>query len=125
MRNKFLLRTSAVIAGLGTLMVLPSNNFAADEKAPTKSVKGEVVDLMCYLDHGAKGEKHKGCAEKCIKSGGPVGLLSEDDQLYLVIGDHKPMNDELASKAGETVTLKGKVVEKNGMKMIENAELEK
>jgi hypothetical protein len=124
MRNKFLLRTSVVIAGLGTLLVLPSNNFAADEKAPTQSVKGEVVDLMCYLDHGAKGEKHKGCAEKCIKSGGPVGLLSED-QLYLVIGDHKPMNDELASKAGETVTLKGKVVEKHGMKMIENAELEK
>ena len=113
-----------VVAGLGTLLVLPGNNFAADDKAATQSIKGEVVDLMCYLDHGAKGEKHKGCAEKCIKSGGPVGLLSED-QLYLVIGDHKPMNEELAPKAGETVTLKGKVVEKNGMKMIENAELEK
>jgi hypothetical protein len=124
MRNKFLLRASVVAAGLATLMVLPSSNFAADDKAATQSIKGEVVDLMCYLDHGAKGEKHKGCAEKCIKSGGPVGLLSED-QLYLVIGDHKPMNDELASKAGETVTLKGKVVEKHGMKMIENAELEK
>jgi hypothetical protein len=124
MRNKFLLRTSVVIAGLGTLLVLPGNNFAAEEKAETKSIKGEVVDLMCYLDHGAKGEKHKSCAEKCIKSGGPVGLLSED-QLYLVIGDHKPINEELAPKAGETVTLKGKVVEKHGMKMIENAELEK
>ena len=124
MRNKFLLRTSVLVAGLGTLLVLPSSNFAADDKAATQSIKGEVVDLMCYLDHGAKGEKHKGCAEKCIKSGGPVGLLSED-QLYLVIGDHKPMNDELAPKAGETVTLKGKVVEKHGMKMIENAELEK
>ena len=124
MRNKFLLRTSVVIAGLGTLLVLPGNNFAAEEKAETKSIKGEVVDLMCYLDHGAKGEKHKGCAEKCIKSGGPVGLLSEE-HLYLVIGDHKPINDELASHAGETITLKGKVVEKHGMRMIENAELEK
>ncbi len=77
---------------------------------------------MCYLDHGAKGEKHKSCAEKCIKSGGPVGLLSGED-LYLVIGEHQPMNDQLASKAAQTVTLKGKVVEKNGMKMIENAQL--
>jgi len=51
-----------------------------------------------------------------------VGLLSGDD-LYLVIGDHAPINKQLASKAAETVTLKGKVVEKNGMKMIENAEL--
>jgi hypothetical protein len=40
-----------------------------------------------------------------------------------VIGDHKPMNDELASKAAQTVTLKGKVVEKHGVKMIENAQL--
>lgn len=122
--NKFLFRTSVVVAGLGTLLVLPGKSLAADDKGATQTVKGEVVDLMCYLDHGAKGEKHKGCAEKCIKSGGPVGLLSED-QLYLVIGDHKPMNDELAAKAGETVTLKGKVVEKHGMKMIENAQLEK
>jgi hypothetical protein len=124
MRNKFLFRSSVVAAGLATLLVLPSSNFAADDKPATQSIKGEIVDLMCYLDHGAKGEKHKSCAEKCIKSGGPVGLLSED-QLYLVIGDHKPMNDELASKAGETVTLKGKVVERNGMKMLQNAELEK
>jgi hypothetical protein len=123
--NKFLFRTSVVVAGLGTLLVLPSSSFSADDKdAAAQTIKGEVVDLMCYLDHGAKGEKHKGCAEKCIKSGGPVGLLSED-QVYLVIGDHKPMNEELASKAGETVTLKGKVVEKHGMKMIENATLEK
>lgn len=123
MKNKFLFRTAVLAAGLGTLLVLPSSNFAAEDKAETQSVKGEVVDLMCYLDHGAKGEKHKGCAEKCIKSGGPVGLLSEN-QLYLVIGDHKPMNDELAPKAGQTVTLKGKVVERHGMKMIENAQLE-
>ncbi len=94
------------------------------QAAETKTVKGEVVDLMCYLDHGAKGDKHAGCAEKCIKSGGPVGLLTEDDQLYLVIGEHKPMNRELAAYAAKTITLKGKVVEKNGVKMIENAEIQ-
>lgn len=93
--------------------------------AETKSVKGEVVDLMCYLDHGAKGDKHASCAKTCIESGGPVGLLTEDNQLYLVIGEHKPLNDKLAPLAAKTVTLKGKVVERNGMKMIENAEIEK
>ncbi len=124
MRNRLILGTSAVVLGLGALLALPAINFGADSDAATKSVTGEIVDLMCYLDHGAKGEKHKGCAEKCIKSGGPVGLLSGDD-LYLVIGDHKPINDELSAKAAQTVTLKGKVVEKHGMKMIENAELEK
>jgi hypothetical protein len=105
-------------------LALPICSFGAEDQpsGETKTVKGEVVDLMCYLDHGAKGEKHKDCAETCIKQGGPVGLLSGDD-LYLVVGEHKPMNKELAPKAGQKVTLKGKVVERNGMKMIENAEL--
>ncbi len=124
MKSGNLFKTSLVTLGLGAVLAWPAVNFGADSDAATKTVTGEIVDLMCYLDHGAKGDKHKGCAEKCIKSGGPVGLLSGDD-LYLVIGDHKPMNDELASKAAQTVTLKGKVVEKHGMKMIENAELQK
>jgi hypothetical protein len=93
--------------------------------ADVQSIQGEVVDLMCYLDHGAKGEKHAGCAEKCIKSGGPVGLLTKDDQLYLVIGEHKAINDQLAPLAAKTVTLEGKVVERNGVKMIENASIKK
>ena len=35
------------------------------------------------------------------------------------------MNSDLAPQAGKTVTLTGKVVERNGMKLIENAKLEK
>lgn len=91
--------------------------------AETQTIKGEVVDLMCYLDHGAKGEKHAGCAKMCISSGGPVGLLTSDNQVYLIIGEHKPINDELAPLAATVITVKGKVVERGGMKMIENAEI--
>jgi len=126
MKYKTMLRTGALIVGMSAWLAMPILSFAAAEKSSgeTKTITGEVVDLMCYLDHGAKGEKHKSCAEKCIKSGGPVGLLS-GDQLYLVIGEHQPMNEELAPKAAQTVTLKGKVVERNGMKMIENAQIMK
>ena len=127
MKRGSILKTAGAVLGLSAMLAQPVLVLAADEKpmAETKTITGEVVDLMCYLDHGAKGEKHQGCAEKCIKSGGPVGLLTADDQLYLVIGEHKPMNDELASKAAQKVTLKGKVVERNGMKMIANAEIQK
>jgi len=127
MKNRIAIKLSMALLGLSAaLLLLPRLSIGAEEKsaADTQSIKGEVVDLMCYLDHGAKGEKHKGCAAKCIKNGGPVGLLTADNQLYLVIGDHKPINDTLGEKAAQTVTLKGKVVERNGMKMIENAELE-
>lgn len=125
-KNSFTIKTGLLAFILGLAVTVPPYAMAAESTASseTKSLTGEVVDLMCYLDHGAKGEKHKGCARKCIEGGGPVGLLSGED-LYLVVGDHQPINDKLASKAGETVTLKGKVVERHGMKMIENVELEK
>ena len=110
---------------LGALAAGWFGAMAVVQAQDSQSITGEVVDLMCYLDHGAKGDKHAGCAKKCIGSGGPVGLLTKDDQLYLVIGDHKPINDTLAPLAAKTVTLKGKVVEKHGMKMIQNAEIEK
>lgn len=123
MKSGRILKTSGIILGLSALMALPVLSLSADSDSGTKTVTGEVVDLMCYLDHGAKGEKHASCAQKCIKSGGPVGLLTSSGDLYLVIGEHKPMNEELAPKAAQTVTLKGKVVERHGMKMIENAQI--
>ena len=118
---------SSKLAGLcaaGTMLLglgAATTAIAAD----TETVKGEVVDMMCYLDHGAKGDSHAECAKTCIESGGPVGILTADNKLYLVIGDHKPMNDKLAPLAAKTVSIKGKVVERNGVKMIENAEIVK
>jgi hypothetical protein len=94
------------------------------DAAATKEVTGEIVDMMCYVDHNASGDKHAACAAKCIKGGGPVGISSEG-KTYLVVGDHKPMNDQLAEYAGKTVTLKGKVAEREGITMLENAEIVK
>jgi hypothetical protein len=93
--------------------------------AAEKTVTGEVVDMMCYVDHNAVGEKHgQSCGAKCIKSGGPVGIV-ENDKAYLVVGEHKPMNDQLAEYCGKTVTLKGKMAERGGIAMLENAEIVK
>jgi hypothetical protein len=91
----------------------------------SKEVTGEVVDLMCYIDHNAVGEKHgQSCGAKCIKSGGPVGIVS-GGKAYLVVGEHKPMNDQLAEYCGKNITLKGKLAERGGIAMIENAEIVK
>ncbi len=121
MKRNGMLKTGAILM-IATGFCSPVSWARAQD---TKTVTGEVVDLMCYLDHGAKGEKHAGCAEKCIKSGGPVGLLTKDEQLYLIVGEHKTMNHELAARGGKTISVKGKLVERNGVKMIENASVEK
>ena len=95
------------------------------DAAASKEVTGEVVDMMCYVDHNAIGEKHgQSCGAKCIKGGGPVGIVS-DGKAYLVVGEHKPINDELAGYCGKTVTLKGKFAERGGIAMLENAEIVK
>jgi len=93
--------------------------------AASEEVTGEVVDMMCYVDHNAVGEKHgQSCGAKCIKSGGPAGIVSEG-KAYLVVGEHKPINDQLAEYCGKNITVKGKIAERGGIAMIENAEIVK
>jgi hypothetical protein len=106
-------------------LALAEEHEHGKEGAASKEVTGEVVDMMCYVDHNAVGEKHgQSCGAKCIKGGGPVGIVS-DGKAYLVVGEHKPMNDQLAEYCGKTITLKGKMADRGGIAMIENAEIVK
>ena len=90
----------------------------------SKEITGEVVDMMCYVDHNALGDKHAKCGSTCIKGGGPVGIVS-DGKAYLVVGEHKPINDQLADFCGKTITVKGKLADRGGIAMLENAEIVK
>ena len=130
-RKPTFLKTAVAVGFTAALAIAPFGILQAQEHeqsnpeaSGSKTVTGEVVDLMCYLDHNASGEKHAACASKCIKGGGPVGIVS-DGKSYILVGDHKPMNDELADLAGKTITVKGKLAERSGMSMIENAEIVK
>ena len=120
------MKIAVVLTFAAALAAAPLALAAEPEKADasTKEVTGEIVDMMCYVDHNAVGEKHASCGEKCIKGGGPVGIVS-DGKAYLVVGEHKPINDQLAEFCGKTVTLKGKMAERGGIAMIENAEIVK
>jgi hypothetical protein len=111
-----------VIASFATAPLALAHDEKSDAVAE-KTVTGEVVDMMCYVDHNAMGDGHgQSCGAKCIKNGGPVGIV-ENGKAYLVVGEHKPMNDELAESCGKTITLKGKFVERGGIAMLENAEV--
>ncbi len=108
---------------LGAFLVVFVVRSHAAEDTGMITVKGEVLDMACYLDHGAHGEKHADCAAKCIRSGLPVGVKTEDGKVYLLIGEHKPLNDQLADLAGKTVTFHGKAVSRDGINLLENAEI--
>ena len=113
------------IAALAVSPLAVAQEQHGADTAASKEVTGEVIDMMCYVDHNAVGEKHgQACGAKCVKSGGPVGIVS-DGKAYLVVGEHKAMNDQLAEYCGKTITLKGKLAERGGIAMIENAEIVK
>jgi hypothetical protein len=55
---------------------------------------GEIVDFSCYLQLGKHGEKHRDCGQKCARNGQPVGLLTKDGTLYMLIPEeHDPRRD--------------------------------
>lgn len=83
------------------------------------TVTGEVVDMACYIPHPdtGRGNSHRKCAETCVKKGLPMGLLTADKQLYLLLENHdnpKPY-DELKQKAAQTVTVEGNKVAQGGV----------
>lgn len=96
-------------------------------------MKGEVIDLACYYDDGGSGPAHAACAKRCILAGLPVGIKTEDGRVYLLIGPqmamsqlgpkHQSLNEQLASYAAQVVTIRGRVVEKQGLDVVENAQL--
>ncbi|WP_237394672.1 hypothetical protein [Methylacidimicrobium sp. AP8] len=112
----------SILCGMLLLCAGITGLRAAEKQEVT--VKGELVDLYCYLDHGAAGDKHSSCARKCINLGLPVGLKGEDGKLYMLLGDHKPLKTSEIPKTA-TVTVKGKLVSAEGYNLIEEAEFEK
>jgi len=128
-KNPGILKVAVVATFVAALAISPlavaQEHEHGKDAAASKEVTGEVVDMMCYVDHNAVGEKHgQACGAKCIKSGGPAGIVSEG-KAYLVVGEHKPINDQLAEYCGRNVTVKGKIAERGGIAMIENAEIVK
>ncbi|MCY4513228.1 MAG: hypothetical protein OXB86_06035 [Bdellovibrionales bacterium] len=94
-------------------------HHAMDGKPIT--ISGELIGLTCFIKHGSKGKSHRSCAKDCAEKGLPIGLLS-DGQIYQVSGDghkslveaYKPLLKYMESK----VRVKGKVFERQGLKML-------
>ncbi|HEY7392109.1 MAG TPA: hypothetical protein VH640_26560 [Bryobacteraceae bacterium] len=79
------------------------------------SMVGEIVDFSCYLQVGKHGEKHRSCGQKCIQNGNPVGLLTKDGSLYMLMPEeHDPRRDGGVSLTTIATQHMGHIVEVNG-----------
>ena len=98
----------AVVATLG---------LGASPARAADSVSGEILDLACYIGRGAKGPAHARCAQTCADHGMPLGVLTEDDKVYLLYPKHGKEGafEEVKKLAGHDATLTGKLHEKDGL----------
>jgi hypothetical protein len=97
----------------GSLFLLVAPAWSAD------TITGEIVDMACYVPHPetSKGAGHRKCADTCLKKGMPMGLVTEDKQVFLILEDHdnpKPYA-ALKEKAAQTVTIEGEKVNNGGV----------
>lgn len=89
------------------------------------TIVGEVIEAVCYLDHGGRGQDHKACALSAAQAGLPVAILEDDTEfLYVAITpDHKPANGMLESYLAQRVEIRGNLIEGNGLTLIEVEEV--
>ncbi len=92
-------------------------------------VKGEVLDMTCYIAYNMSGPEHAGCAKDCIKRGLPVGIKASDGKVYLLVGTdwrrREPLNSQLAEYAAKIVTIRGKETMRDGFAQLQVEEIRK
>ncbi|HKB80367.1 MAG TPA: hypothetical protein VKH35_11695 [Thermoanaerobaculia bacterium] len=105
------MRITALVSVLA-LFTFSSVALAAEKPV---TVKGEVVDTMCYAAMGARGEGHAKCGIKCAKSGIPVGLV-EGNKMYILLPakDGEGLPAAVIDHMGKVVSVTGHTYESGG-----------
>ncbi len=86
-----------------TTMVAGVNGKPEMGKAMTRT--GEIIDMSCYLQLGKHGEKHVACGKKCLTAGQPIGLLTKDGSVYMLMEEeHDPRRDGQTSAFRKAAT---------------------
>ena len=76
---------------------------------------GEIVDFSCYIQLGKHGEKHRACGQKCVNNGQPIGLLTKDGALYMLMPEeHDPRRDGLTELRKQLIDNMANVVKVHG-----------
>jgi len=78
-------------------------------------VQGEIVAMVSYMTKGnSSPEEH---AQLCSKKGEPIGLLTGDGHLYLLVDDHNNPDgyDVAKTLGGKRADVTGKTFTKQGV----------
>ena len=126
MRRLLVLPVLAVALAIAVAAGAENKDAKAAKAAPkSTTLKGELVDMGCYVSHEARGEKHKGCAMKCVAGGMPIGLLTADNKLYLLTPNHDNADPYNMAKElmSAMVEVTGTVSERGGARILDVTEV--
>ena len=114
----------ALLTIMSVVAIAAADEAKKEEAAKPTTLTGEVIDLSCYMGHGASGMDHAKCAQSCITKGMPVGFLTTDGVMYVILGSgHEPANKSVVDFAGKKSMITGTVKEEKGLKTIEMASI--
>ena len=122
---KRLLYYSALCLVLVVSIVVMAGRGHAATPAKTVEIKGEVIDTWCYLSgvmggpDAVTGSAHHTCAVWCAAGGIPVGVLTEDGTIYMVLKlegeDALAQSDSILTIQSDVITAKGKHYLRDGV----------
>jgi type 1 fimbria pilin len=94
-------------AGLAVIIALGGPAFADDDV----TLKGEIVEASCYTKLGVAkgtGAEHVKCATECAQKGLPLGILTDGDGMFRILGEFAANNNvKLLPFLGKTVETHG------------------
>ncbi|MGI9350424.1 MAG: hypothetical protein ACR2O3_02575 [Rhizobiaceae bacterium] len=103
------------VATLASLSLIGQANAAASAK-PVE-IKGEMIDTWCFFsgvmggEDAVVGTSHHTCALWCAAGGIPVGVLTEEGEVYMVLKyegeDILEPSDNIMEVQSDTITAKG------------------
>lgn len=114
----------AAIVCLALATPMPAAAATPAEGEPA-TLTGEFIDTWCYFSgvmggpDAVVGSAHHTCAMWCSAGGIPVGLLTEDGQVYMILSiegdDANNGGDTQFAFASATVTAEGRVWHRDGL----------
>ena len=111
----------AVVFIFGFSAIASAHDMAGMGGGQEVTIKGELVDSLCYVTMASKDSGHKQCAIDCAKAGIPVSIVEDGTgKLYTVLPskDKTGYPESVISKMGDKVTLKGDLYENGGNRYV-------
>ena len=91
-------------------------------------IRGEVVEMSCYLRDGSRGEGHKACALSCLENGGQLGIVEDGTGRLYPLASAAPATDPSAAvreEIAEHVAVRGRLYERAESRVLVVEQLER